>query len=109
MPNESTQTELQKPSDHLMNLTARPRAVMVRGQGSYLWDASGRRYLDFVQGWAVNALGHAAPRAVGSHLASGCNAPEREPGVSHRSRERARRRPVLCEQDVSRLLLQLGS
>jgi acetylornithine/N-succinyldiaminopimelate aminotransferase len=34
---------------------------MVRGEGSYLWDDSGRRYLDFVQGWAVNALGHCPP------------------------------------------------
>ena len=33
---------------------------MVRGQGSDLWDEDGRRYLDFVQGWAVNVLGHAA-------------------------------------------------
>ncbi|HEX7669462.1 MAG TPA: acetylornithine/succinylornithine family transaminase [Polyangiaceae bacterium] len=49
------------PSNHLMNLTTRPAAVMVRGEGSYLWDAAGRRYLDFVQGWAVNALGHAPP------------------------------------------------
>lgn len=42
----------------LMQLTAKPDAVMVRGRGSYLWDEQGRRYLDFVQGWAVNALGH---------------------------------------------------
>jgi acetylornithine/N-succinyldiaminopimelate aminotransferase len=44
--------------DFLMRLSARPRVVMVRGQGSYLWDDEGRRYLDFVQGWAVNTLGH---------------------------------------------------
>jgi acetylornithine/N-succinyldiaminopimelate aminotransferase len=44
-----------------MNLVQRPSAVMVRGAGSYLWDDAGRRYLDFVQGWAVNALGHAPP------------------------------------------------
>ncbi|HVU03928.1 MAG TPA: aminotransferase class III-fold pyridoxal phosphate-dependent enzyme [Polyangiaceae bacterium] len=43
---------------HLMNLTTRPDAVMVRGQGSRLWDEHGRPYLDFVQAWAVNALGH---------------------------------------------------
>jgi acetylornithine/N-succinyldiaminopimelate aminotransferase len=36
---------------------------MVKGQGSELWDETGKRYLDFVQGWAVNALGH-APEAV---------------------------------------------
>jgi acetylornithine/N-succinyldiaminopimelate aminotransferase len=33
---------------------------MVRGDGSYLWDDRGKRYLDFIQGWAVNALGHSA-------------------------------------------------
>lgn len=37
---------------------------MVRGFGSYLWDASGARYLDFIQGWAVNSLGHGAPEIV---------------------------------------------
>jgi acetylornithine/N-succinyldiaminopimelate aminotransferase len=39
----------------------KPDLVMVRGQGSFLYDADGREYLDFVQGWAVNALGHAPP------------------------------------------------
>ncbi len=42
----------------LMEITARPPVVFVRGQGSFLWDSEGRRYLDFVQGWAVNCLGH---------------------------------------------------
>lgn len=49
---------------HLMNHVVRPPTVMVRGKGSWLWDASGKRYLDFVQGWAVNALGHAAPEVL---------------------------------------------
>ncbi|MGH7438221.1 MAG: acetylornithine transaminase [Polyangiaceae bacterium] len=31
---------------------------MVEGRGSYLFDENGKRYLDFVQGWAVNCLGH---------------------------------------------------
>ena len=44
--------------DALMDITARPQVVFVRGKGSYLWDESGKRYLDFVQGWAVNCLGH---------------------------------------------------
>ncbi|MDR1852714.1 MAG: aspartate aminotransferase family protein [Propionibacteriaceae bacterium] len=38
--------------------------VAVRGEGSYLWDNEGRRYIDWVQGIAVNALGHAHPRVV---------------------------------------------
>jgi len=42
----------------LMQLNVRPAVRMVRGRGSYLWDEHGRRYLDFVQGWAVNCLGH---------------------------------------------------
>jgi acetylornithine/N-succinyldiaminopimelate aminotransferase len=44
--------------DALMEITARPPIAFVRGKGSYLWDDSGKRYLDFVQGWAVNCLGH---------------------------------------------------
>jgi len=44
-----------------MPVVARPPLVMARGEGSYMWDESGRRYLDFLQGWAVNALGHSAP------------------------------------------------
>ena len=46
---------------HLMHIADRPARVMVRGEGSYLWDHAGARYLDFVQGWAVNALGHSPP------------------------------------------------
>jgi acetylornithine/N-succinyldiaminopimelate aminotransferase len=43
--------------------------VFVRGEGSFLWDDSGKRYLDFVQGWAVNCLGH-SPRCVADALAA---------------------------------------
>ncbi|MEI7431399.1 MAG: acetylornithine transaminase [Betaproteobacteria bacterium] len=42
----------------LMPIAIRPDLVFVRGEGAYLYDASGRRYLDWVQGWAVNCLGH---------------------------------------------------
>src|SRR5881409_3104951 len=49
--------------DHIMKITERPSPVMVKGAGSWLWDRDGKRYLDFVQGWAVNALGH-SPRVV---------------------------------------------
>jgi acetylornithine/N-succinyldiaminopimelate aminotransferase len=47
--------------DALMEITARPSVVFVRGEGSFLWDHTGKRYLDFVQGWAVNCLGHSPP------------------------------------------------
>lgn len=36
-------------------------ALLTRGEGSYLWDADGRRYLDFLAGIAVTSLGHAHP------------------------------------------------
>jgi acetylornithine/N-succinyldiaminopimelate aminotransferase len=49
-----------------MPLARRPPLVMQRGQGSYLWDEAGRRYLDFIQGWAVNTFGHAAPEVLGA-------------------------------------------
>jgi acetylornithine/N-succinyldiaminopimelate aminotransferase len=46
------------PVQSLMEITSRPPLVFVRGEGSWLWDHEDRRYLDFVQGWAVNCLGH---------------------------------------------------
>jgi acetylornithine/N-succinyldiaminopimelate aminotransferase len=49
------------PFDALMDITARPKIVFVRGQGSRLWDDTGKRYLDFIQGWAVNCLWHSPP------------------------------------------------
>ncbi|WP_223628560.1 acetylornithine transaminase [Microbacterium sp. EST19A] len=36
-------------------------ALLTRGEGSYLWDADGRRYLDFLAGIAVTSLGHSHP------------------------------------------------
>jgi acetylornithine/N-succinyldiaminopimelate aminotransferase len=48
----------------VMYIVTRPGRVMVRGKGSYLWDAEGKQYLDFIQGWAVNCLGHSPPAAV---------------------------------------------
>lgn len=42
----------------IMPITNRPDAVMVRGEGSWLYDHMDRAYLDLVQGWAVNCLGH---------------------------------------------------
>jgi len=47
-------------SRDLLNLGGR-LALLVRGEGSHVWDADGTRYLDFLGGIAVNALGHAHP------------------------------------------------
>ena len=57
------------PVSSLMDITPRPDLVFVSGQGSWLTDHAGRQYLDFVQGWAVNCLGH-SPRIVVDTLAA---------------------------------------
>jgi acetylornithine/N-succinyldiaminopimelate aminotransferase len=56
------------PFQSLMEITQRPTNVFVRGEGSWIWDDSGNRYLDFVQGWAVNCLGH-SPSVVADAIA----------------------------------------
>jgi len=48
----------------VMNTFGPPKRVFVRGEGCYLWDADGRRYLDLLSGLAVNALGHAHPTVL---------------------------------------------
>lgn len=53
----------------MMDVAARPPVTMMAGEGAWLRDASGKRYLDFVQGWAVNCLGH-SPRLVVETLAA---------------------------------------
>jgi acetylornithine/N-succinyldiaminopimelate aminotransferase len=51
-------------TESLMWITPRPELAFVSGAGSWLTDHSGKRYLDFVQGWAVNCLGHCHPAIV---------------------------------------------
>jgi acetylornithine/N-succinyldiaminopimelate aminotransferase len=62
---------MNKPADHhpvdahsVMYITKRPDIVMVEGSGSWLTDQNGKHYLDFLQGWAVNCLGHCNPGVV---------------------------------------------
>jgi acetylornithine/N-succinyldiaminopimelate aminotransferase len=57
-----------KPVASLMFIAERPNIVFVKGDGSWLYDEAGRAYLDFIQGWAVNSLGH-SPRTIRDALA----------------------------------------
>ncbi|MDH5752158.1 MAG: aminotransferase class III-fold pyridoxal phosphate-dependent enzyme [Deltaproteobacteria bacterium] len=59
----STEELLAQAEQSLIYIVTRPQEVMVRGKGSYIWDSRGREYLDFIQGWAVNCLGH-SPRVL---------------------------------------------
>ncbi len=52
---------IQDAEKSLMYVVTRPARVMVGGKGSYIWDSDGRKYLDCIQGWAVNCLGHCPP------------------------------------------------
>jgi acetylornithine aminotransferase len=45
----------------VMDTFGPPQRVLVRGEGAYVWDADGKRYLDLLGGIAVNTLGHAHP------------------------------------------------
>ncbi len=47
---------------HVMNTYARLPVAFERGEGAWLWDTEGKRYLDGLSGIAVNTLGHAHPR-----------------------------------------------
>ena len=51
-------------ADNVMQTYGRLPVAFVRGEGSYLWDSEGKRYLDFLGGLAVTSLGHAHPEVA---------------------------------------------
>ncbi|HVM39196.1 MAG TPA: acetylornithine transaminase [Acidimicrobiia bacterium] len=51
-------------ADHVMTTYARLPVAFVRGEGTRLWDAEGKEYLDFLSGLAVTSLGHAHPEVA---------------------------------------------
>ncbi len=51
-------------TQHLMNTYGRQPVTFVKGEGVWLWDDQGKRYLDALAGVAVNGLGHAHPGLV---------------------------------------------
>src|SRR5438128_3934651 len=59
---ENTVMELER--QYLFQNYARYPLVLARGKGCYVYDTSGKRYLDLIAGIGVNALGHAHPRLV---------------------------------------------
>ena len=61
-----------------------PQVMFVRGSGTELWDDDGKRYLDFLGGLAVIALGHSHPRDHRGDLPPGGNADARQQPLRHR-------------------------
>lgn len=57
----NTQTLIQAESDYIIQTYIRPNIVLEKGEGVYLYDTEGQKYLDFNAGIAVNALGHSHP------------------------------------------------
>jgi len=60
----NSQQWIEKADRYIMKTYGRYPLVPVRGEGCNLWDADGKRYLDFLAGVAVNNLGHCHPRVV---------------------------------------------
>ncbi len=51
-------------SDHLMNTYMRQPITFAKGEGIWLWDSAGEKYMDALAGVAVNGLGHAHPKLL---------------------------------------------
>ena len=56
--NISTKDVIEQYNKYVIGNYGRLPILLVRGQGSYVWDADGKRYLDMFPGWAVSGLGH---------------------------------------------------
>lgn len=59
-----TQEIMEMGQKYVMNTYGRLPMALVKGEGAYVWDAEGKKYLDFVSGLAVNSLGHCHPTVV---------------------------------------------
>ncbi|HET7386657.1 MAG TPA: acetylornithine transaminase [Nocardioidaceae bacterium] len=66
MTGTASENAKQRYAASLMNAFGPPKLVLARGEGAYVWDVDGNRYLDLLGGIAVNALGHAHPALVGA-------------------------------------------
>jgi acetylornithine/N-succinyldiaminopimelate aminotransferase len=64
IPVLDTETYLDRYAHSMIPVFGRPKTVLTRGEGCYVWDADGKRYLDLLAGIAVNALGHGHPAVV---------------------------------------------
>jgi predicted acetylornithine/succinylornithine family transaminase len=60
----SSQETVEQFRRHVIGNYTRYPVCLVRGEGSYVWDAEGNRYLDFFPGWGCDLLGHCPPRVV---------------------------------------------
>ncbi|MFF8841877.1 acetylornithine transaminase [Streptomyces sp. NPDC015127] len=85
----------------MMDTYGTPPLALVRGEGSTVWDESGRAYLDFTGGIAVNTLGHAHPAVVSAVSAQIA-------GLGHVSNLYVSEPPVALAERLLRLLGRQG-
>ncbi len=64
LAHQSSQETIDQFSRYVIPNYRRYPVSLVRGEGSWIWDAEGHRYLDFFPGWGCNLLGHCPPRVV---------------------------------------------
>lgn len=60
----NTQDVIQQYDSFVIANYGRTPIVMDRGEGSYIWDLDGKKYLDFFPGWGCSAIGHCHPKVV---------------------------------------------
>ncbi|WP_407313809.1 acetylornithine transaminase [Desulfosporosinus sp. SB140] len=60
----STEAIIEQGKNVVMNTYGRLPMTIVKGEGAWVWDTEGKRYLDFLTGLAVNSLGHSHPAIV---------------------------------------------
>ena len=75
---------LSRDENHLIPVYARYPVVMERGEGCWLYDVNGMRYLDLMGGLGVNALGHAHPRMMAALVAQAGQMVHLSPQYSNR-------------------------
>src|SRR5579864_144148 len=61
---QSSQTTIETFQKYVIPNYVRYPVSLVHGEGSYVWDAEGKRYLDLFPGWGCNILGYSPPRVV---------------------------------------------
>ena len=59
-------------AEHLLQVYKRVPLVLTRGEGSYIYDIDGQKYLDFVSGLGVASLGHAHPELAAAIADQAC-------------------------------------
>ena len=61
MQNKKLSASQEQSQKYMMNFINRVPVTLVKGEGSWIWDEDGNKYLDFVCGLAANSLGHCHP------------------------------------------------